>query len=214
MKIIGRNLGEIEGNIKKLSQWDYSLDPTKAKLVKYLEDFYFEIFEKAKLSHVSDFPSEGDTVSILPGMINHICTDNIESLEGIAQYGLLASEWFGKLEEEGEGRFCTFIDKIKPEYSKRKSVDINRFIGLGNQLLLFFDTENEIMKRLIHLDYFEFVNIKKNMPEKLNEIYSKEEIELLDKLIEPLSQYGKKFHDTPDGFFSIGLLFLVEYHHV
>ena len=47
------------------------------------------------------------------------------------------------------------------------------------------------MQYLLHLDYFEFEHIKETSPESIHQIYTKEEIDLLENLIEPLSPSGQ-----------------------
>ena len=64
-------------------------------------------------------------------------------------------------------------------------------LNIGRGVLLFFDDTNPIMQYLLHLDYFEFEHIKETSPESIHQIYTKEEIDLLENLIEPLSPSGR-----------------------
>lgn len=196
MKLIGANLGEKEVEYKDLEQWPFFSDD-RQKIVKRLSDFYRKIKEECKLLHVSAFPQKNGKVEIIPGMINHKCTNSLSNLNTISQYGVLASEWFGQIESEREGIFCAFIDRIHNEDDKNNRGRIlNRqtLKSRGNNIILFFDSSNPIMQRLLHLDFFEFEKVKQLTPEKLDELYTKDEIQLFQQIIEPFSPGGKSFH--------------------
>lgn len=194
MKIVGANMGEIEAEYKPLSEWNYTEHPYLIELLKRLENIYFNAKKYVEQCEVTSMPTEGDYVLLKSGMINHRCYASTEMLKGIAEYGVLASEWFGQYESELEGRFCTFLDRIKPDDFNDKNDNFIR-LNAGDNAILFFDQENEMMKYLLHLDYFEYESIKKSNPEKINQIYTTEEIELFENVIEPLSPAGKDFHD-------------------
>lgn len=66
--------------------------------------------------------------------------------------------------------------------------------GAGGNVTLFLDETNSIIQKLLHLDYFEYERIKQQNPEKLQTIYTAEEIEMFDKIIEPFSTNGRNFH--------------------
>lgn len=194
MKIIGANLGEIESEYKPLSEWNYTSHPDGIRILKYLENIYYNAVENVKDTTINDFPTEGNQVIVQPGMINHRCSLDIGTLKGISEYGVLASEWFGQYESELEGRFCTFVDRIKPEDYIDQYENYRR-LNAGYHALLFFDAENKVMQYLLHLDYFKYEGIKRSNPNRIEEMYTKEEIELFEEVIEPLSPAGKDFHD-------------------
>lgn len=194
MIIKGANLGDYEGELRRLTEHNFDLDEEAIKTLRYLERLFLSIQEQSKTTYVHEFPSVEKKVLLNEGMINHKCTGDIKCLESMSQNGILASEWFGILESEQEGRFCTFIDRLKPDNYVSLNNNINRIKGLGDGIVLFFDMDNELMQYLLHLDYFEYEKIKNEHPEKLTEIYKPEEIEIFDKLIEPLSKSGIKFH--------------------
>ena len=198
MRLIGANLGVEEGNYALLSSRAKPNTPL-FNILHYLEKMYFELVEQSKTTTVNEFPTKDDRVILIPGMTNHRCSKEIDVLRGISEYGVLASEWFGHLESEMEGRFCTFVDRIKPEtYPNAENENFRRLNDRAETVILFFDDENEIMKKLIHLDYFEYQKIKKTTTNKLQEIYSKEEMQLLGGVIEEFSHAGKDFHDRED----------------
>ena len=65
---------------------------------------------------------------------------------------------------------------------------------MSNDLVLFFDSTNPVMEQLLHLDYFEYEKVKQKTPEKLTEIYTSDEIELFEQIIEPFSPGGRNYH--------------------
>lgn len=198
MRIIGANLGTEEGKYVLLSSYAKPNTPLFT-ILHNLENMYFDLVEQSKETIVNTFPTKDDHVILLPGMTNHRCSKEIDVLRGISEYGVLASEWFGHFESEMEGRFCTFVDRIKPEkYPNAKNENFRRLNDRAETVILFFDDKNEIMKKLIHLDYFEYEKIKNTNPEKLEVIYNKEEMKLLGGVIEEISPAGKDFHDKED----------------
>lgn len=109
MKLRGGNLGEVEVEYKLLSEYPFFGDEIRQNIVKKLEKLYLELQEKSKKIDVKPFPQNDGKVEILPGMISHKCSNSLESLKGISQYGILASEWFGKIESEKEGVFVLLL---------------------------------------------------------------------------------------------------------
>lgn len=200
MKVKGANLGEKEVEYKQLSEYPYFSDK-RQDIVKRLEQLYFEFLEKSKETDITPFPQENGRAVIKSGMINHRCSNSLDSLEAISQYGILASEWFGQIESEREGVFCSFVDRIhdennteEEEQNRSKILNLQRLKSISNDVILFFDNTNPIMKQLLHLDYFEYERIKQQTPEKLTEIYTNDEIELFEQIIEPFSPAGRNYH--------------------
>ncbi len=195
MVIKGANLGNAEGEFKDLSKHDLVDGDYLKDKVNVLERLYYNLYEKAKDSDVESMSIDEDNqVVIKPYMVNHRCSSDMNSLRLISQYGVLASEWFGLLESEREGCFCTFVSRMKDDgyqYKGDFAEDNYSRLNIGRGVLLFFDETNPIMQYLLHLDYFEFEHIKKTSPQILNQIYTKEEIDLLENLIEPLSPGGR-----------------------
>lgn len=191
MIIRGLNLGEKQTEYRGLSQWPYFKDiEQKRMIVKKLEKMYMDSVEESKETEVQLFPQKNGKVEIVPGMLNHRCSNSLDSLKAISQYGILASEWFGIVESEREAVFCSFVDRIHSEENPNNRAQIlnaKRLRSLGNELLLFLDNNHPVMKKLLHLDFFEYKKVKKLTPEKLTEMYTEEEIELFDQIIEPFS---------------------------
>ena len=200
MIIWGANIKPTEVNFANLSEKKWFNDEEKNRLVKYVEDTYYNL--ESQVGEVNEFPRDGDHVLLLPGMLNHRCAPFFENLESLSTHGVLASEWFGVLESELEGRFCVFLSRTKGEgypYKGDLAEDNRSRLNIGKDILLFFDDQNPVMKKLLHLDYFEYEGIKNNDPSKIPEIYTSDEIELFDKLIEPLSPYGTDMRVDHDG---------------
>lgn len=200
MKINGANLGEKEVEYRHLSEYPYFKD-TRQEVVKKLEQLFLRIMEESQKTEIKPFSQKDGKVIIQPGMINHRCSNSIDALRTISQFGILASEWFGVIESEREGVFCSFVDRIHDEEDsdekrrqRSKILNLQRIKSISNDLVLFFDDTNSIMERLLHLDYFEFEKVKQQTPEKLHELYSEEEIELFESIIEPFSPAGKNYH--------------------
>ena len=204
MKIEGANLGKKEVEYRPLSEYQLFTDEGQ-EILKKLEQLYLKFQAESKQTEVKPFPQKGGKVEISQGMVNHKCSNSIDSLRTLSQYGILASEWFGEIESEKEGVFCAFVDRIhSEEYDKingnraklnrAKLLNAQRLRSFGDDVILFFDTTNPIMEQLLHLDYFEYEKVKQQNPEKLTKIYSKDEIELFDSIIEPFSLNGKDHH--------------------
>lgn len=201
MKIVGANLGEQEVTYKSLSEHIFFNDE-RQDIVKRLEQFYLGIAEKSKRVKITPFPQENGKAIIQAGMINHRCSNSIEALTAISQYGILASEWFGIPESEREGVFCAFVDRIHYEndtdtrfrQQRARSLNRQRLKSLSNDVILFMDSMNPLMQKLLHLDYFEFERVKQQEPEKLNESYTVDEIKMFESIIEPFSYAGRDFH--------------------
>ena len=96
MKIRGGNLDDCESELKAITEWGYDKDLNVGnEVLQYLQNIFWILREKAKTTEVREFLHDGDKVCILPGMINHKCSNDIEVLKTISQFGILASEWFG-----------------------------------------------------------------------------------------------------------------------
>lgn len=200
MKIRGANLGEKDVEYKLLSEYPFFSDE-RQEIVMKLEQLFLGYQEECKKTQVKPFPQNDDKVEIFPGMVTHSCSNSLESLNTLSQYGVLASEWFGQIESEREGVFCSFIDRVhKQDNSDMKKSDrarvlnLKRLKSMSRNIILFFDDTNPVMKQLLHLDYFEYEKVKQQTPDKLTEIYTSDEIELFEHIIEPLSPGGRNFH--------------------
>ena len=200
MIIRGANLGEKTVNYQKLSDYDWTNDTKLIKIIKKLELLYSSIGEQLKDQIIDPMDIEDGFVVIPQNALNHKCSNSLESLKEISNLGLLASEWFGKLESEKEGRFCVFLSRMKGEnypYRGDLAEDDNSRLNVGANVILFFDVTNPLMKYLLHLDYFEFEHQKQTNP-NYSSLYTSNELEILEELIEPLSPAGKDMRKPYD----------------
>ncbi len=194
MIIKGANLGEVFAELKRISDYTWTNDTKLMVIVKKLENLYLNIKKQAQEQAVNSLPiDENGNVIIEMHAINHKCSNSLEILRSISNYGLLASEWFGVLESEREGCFCTFISRMKGEnypYRGDLAEDDQSRLNIGKNVILFFDDNHPLMKYLLHLDYFEF-EYQKQINSDYRSLYTSDELEILEKLIEPLSPAGK-----------------------
>lgn len=201
MIIKGVNLGEVSVEFNKISNYDWTNNPKLMNIVKKIEDLYLNIKEQAQKENINSLlVDENGKVVIEEHAVNHRCSNSLKSLNTISNYGLLASEWFGKLESEREGCFCTFVSRMKGEnYPYRGDLyeDDRSRLNMGNDVILFFDDNNPLMKYLLHLDYFEFEYQKQTNPD-YRSLYTTDELEILEELIEPLSPAGKNMRQSYD----------------
>ena len=201
MILRGANIEEKNVEYKKLSDYDWTDDKELMEIVKKLELLYLNIEKELKNQAINTMDINEDEMVIIPkNAINHRCSNAIESLKEISNYGLLASEWFGELESEREGCFCTFLSRMKGEnypYYGDLAEDDNSRLNIGKNVLLFFDEDNFLMKYLLHLDYFEFEYQKQINPNYSSQ-YTSDELIILEELIEPLSPAGKNMRKSYD----------------
>lgn len=201
MIINGANLGKQEVEYQSLTSFD-DLPLESKEEISFVEQLYKNISSRSEDFSINEFPITNDgKVDIKPGMVNHGCSGNLEALANISKYGVLASEWFGILESECEGRFCVFVSRTKNEdypFTGTLAEDNYTRLNIGKNVLLFFDEQNPIFQYLLHLDYFEYESIKEKNKEQIEQIYTKEEINMFDNLIEPLSPGGKGMRKNYD----------------
>lgn len=201
MIINGANIGEKNVEYRNLSDYDWTNNAKLNEIIKKLELLYLSIEEQSK-AQVTNLMTidDNDNVVIPQHALNHRCSNSIESLREISNHGLLASEWFGELESEREGCFCTFVSRMKGRdypYQGDLAEDDKSRLNVGKNVILFFDEENPFMKYLLHLDYFEFAYQKQNNP-NYSSLYTFDELNILEELIEPLSPAGKSMRKSYD----------------
>lgn len=198
MIIRGANIGEVSVELKRISDYDWTDDPKITEIIKKLEILYLNARNQASEQVVNHMTiDDNNNVIIGKHAVNHRCSSSLDNLRTIANYGLLASEWFGELESEREGCFCVFVSRMKGEnYPLMGSLaeDDHSRLNIGNDVILFFDDTNPLMEYLLHLDYFEFEYQKQNNP-NYRSLYTPFELEILEELIEPLSPAGKYMRD-------------------
>lgn len=201
MIIDGANLERKNVEHRKLSEYSWTDNKELMEIIKKLEALYLGIEDRLKQEVINpmDVDSNGNII-IAQHALNHRCSKSLDCLKNISQYGLLASEWFGELESEREGCFCTFVSRMKGSdypYCGDLAEDDRSRLNVGANVILFFDEENPLMKYLLHLDYFEFEHQKEINP-NYSLLYTPEELEILEKLIEPISPAGKGMRKSYD----------------
>ena len=209
MIIKGANLGEVSAELKNLSDYSWTNDERLKQIIKKIENLYLNSQSQSKDYPINPLSIDSDgNVILKEHAVYHRCSNSLESLKTISEHGILASEWFGLLESEREGCFCTFVSRMKDdEYQYRGDLAEDNYsrLNIGRGVLLFFDETNPIMQYLLHLDYFEFEHIKDISLASLNQIYTKEERALLGGLIEPLSPGGRNMrskHTSKSNYWS------------
>ena len=166
--------------ITKLIQDEKMYKEKVKRLLTFLENLYLSSNTKSIEEEINAFQIEEGKVQIPNGSVAH--ATSLSQMEGISKGGLLASEWFGELESENEGRFCCFLSKVS-----QASGNIRSRRGIAN---LFFDIDSPIAKLLFGMDFFAYEKIKASNPEHVDKLFLPEVIELFETVIEPLSPGG------------------------
>lgn len=169
-------------------------DIIKAK-VDECKKRYSGMFEKLERIYqkVSDV-GEAEPIEISDGYANFAdrklllhnvpFTTDMEAYQSRKDLGLLASEWFGVLEKFTECEFCVSTTKTKGLEPKPQTKTEKHFTFI-------IDAESSSLKKLLHLDYFQYVR-KKEKGDLSS--YTTEEIEFLDQLSE--WNFTKESDDT------------------
>ena len=97
MIIRGANIEAKSVEYKKISNYDWTDNAKLIDIIKKLELLYISIEEQLKYQIINPMDIENGTVVIPKNALNHRCSNSIESLQGISNHGVLASEWFGEL---------------------------------------------------------------------------------------------------------------------
>ena len=217
VKIVGKNLGVVDNCSFGLISEHFDLSDEGKVSLNFWENFYFNLFNLLQLpeNKVNFLDIEEDHVNIYPGQPFHSMVADPQALRNISICGLVASEWFGQLESEGEAYCCTFLNTFPEKIEKktlgssptREDLDYyfmyseaqkNYNIALGNtrNLTLFFDMNNPIMKMLMNYDFFEYLKIRKQDYNKLQEIYPQELIDFYENVCSAQSlEFSSRFHD-------------------
>lgn len=192
VNVEGGNMEANEGRLCLASDFYKNMEPTPTfediEIMRQMEERWLSIFKSENLSKVSSLQIVNGKVSIPDGSPYHnLMYPTLDRIKSISKYGVLCSENFGILESQFEGRFCAFV-------SKTSAIPLKGFSRGG--INFYFDTKNPIIQGLLNLDYFEYES-KKQKGESLEE-YPKVVRDFLDKIIEPLSPYGKDMRKYDD----------------
>ncbi len=159
------------------------------KALIYLEAFCLTYLNKCSYSDIAPFAIEDGKVNVPNGTPVH--STLLSQLPGISRGGLLASEWFGEIESEQEGRFCCFLARTSGSGSRQRPISTSH-------AKLFFDMDSPLAKLLFGMDFFTYEELKRNNPERIKEIFLPEIIELFEAVVEPLSPGGVDMHTGTD----------------
>ena len=216
IKVNGNNLTcDEEVSFDLISNY-FDLEDWQIEILDYWQKYYLSIYVQSESDEIKPLDIEDGKVVIKEGQPFHTMPARLASLKNISVGGLLASEWFGILESENEASLCTFLDTIHPEipekqfglYPNKEEMDYiskwnrsiqNRKAALASEssrITLYFDMENPIMKTLMSYDFFEYLKVRKNNPEKLDELYPYKLRELYEGLCDAENMnFSSKFHN-------------------
>lgn len=157
------------------NHFDFGEDEVYAKQI---EGLYFSAFEQSKNTTISPMEIDGDKVIIRPGMVFHRASMggiDLDGLKGIAELGIIASEWFGQHESAREGICCAFLNSIRDESTGDpydKGQNLRTFSLLHGGVNLFIDEKNPVMRDLLRMDYFRYMRGEADdVPLKIKEIF-------------------------------------------
>lgn len=190
----GKNIGRTENSkASRLSDQVSESTPEEFKTAVYqLENRYCSLYEKAESSEVHPLPVDDDgNVIINPGQLYHNVASSvpIDFFGSVSSLGLLATEWFGILESEGEARFCTFLAETLEDDESLETPPALRYTNQKakrNNIQLYFDMDNLILREIVRYDYFGWKVKKANGEEGIKE-YPEELQNIYEHLILPLS---------------------------
>lgn len=204
INLFGRNLeGAGQRSFKPLTSHFENNNPQILEHLKFLEEYYFRLFEEARLNQkiVKPMQVSDDKVVIKPGTPFHLCVPKLEVLKNISNGGVLASEWFGILESEQEGIFCTFLNTTIDQNDEEtigfvKDMNVRKSLGVWGDVALYFDNDNPIMQELMSIDFFKYAYLRNES--KLEELknYPPEIISLYERIIYPSSVAGRYMHNS------------------
>lgn len=201
--IEGRNLPPTKGSFKLLSEHFSKEKDEIMSSLKYLEKMYLNAYNQMENDNsVKPLNVVDGKVVLDDSLYFHRAISDYKILKSMSVSGVIASEWFGVLEAELEGRFCTFLNKVLSE----EEVNLNPIpvykyhnekfcYGRPGTMVLYFDTSHPLMKRLLEYDFFEYNHQKKINPNRYDEFYPQEIVDLYEDLIIPLSPAGLDFHE-------------------
>lgn len=203
VNIDGANLWDVKGVNLDLLTNHFEGDEATMEAIRNLQNYYLQILNDD--SHVSSMEIKDGKVLITDGKIYHQLGGSIDisKLKSISEIGIVATEWFGILESEQEGFFCTFLNEVKqgqnlrgtrrhlppedyPSYSRKELAECT----------FYFDEKNPVMQELLSLDYFEYQKIKKNAPENLKKLYPQWIIDFYQEINDEQCRFSSTFHDN------------------
>ena len=159
--IEGRNLPATRGQFRLLSE-HFQEETETISLLKYLESMYLNAYNQLENDNsVKPLNVIDGKVVLDDSLYFHKTRADYKKLKSMSVSGVIASEWFGILEAELEGRFCTFLDKVLSEEESNIVVSHKyhneKFCyAVPGRMVLYFDTSHPLMKMLLGYDFFEY----------------------------------------------------------
>ena len=110
--INGRNLG-IEENVEFDLLSEHFKGVNEIGILKKIEELYLKVYALSfNDENAMSLPIVDGRVDIPEGTYFHVTKPSLNQMKNIGLAGLIASEWFGIIESEREGIFCTFLNTV------------------------------------------------------------------------------------------------------
>lgn len=216
-KLEGMNLSRVDAKFALLSEnirevlpdIDSETENEVSGLLHKLETFYLYLYEQMQNVQIKPLDIANNKVVIPDGILSHRTLATLDQISKIGEGGVLASEWFGQLESECEGRYCSFFTK-KPNKNevlealktttvsgwniRDKNLEFNPRVC---EIILFFDTSNQLIQDFLKCDFFEFADLLRKKDKNFEEVrktFPKDFQWLVDvykNIIYPLSPAGR-----------------------
>lgn len=200
--INGRNLGVGE-NVEFDLLTEHFKGVNEIEILKKIEELYSKVYTLSfNEENAMSLPIVDDKVDIPEGTYFHVTKPLLSQMKNIGLAGLVASEWFGIIESEREGIFCTFLNTVRSKKNDHPNAKILimknecAYLGKWGECSIFFNKDNPLVQMLIRLDFFEYAHIKKTNPEIISQMFSKDEVDILEFIYK--NSNGKSFHDIPN----------------
>ena len=218
--VIGNNLGDVENVSFDFISRHFHFDERQKAIVENWERAYINMYDTLASGRypTEKMSTEDGKVVIEQGSPFHRMPARLDSLRYISLGGLVASEWYGISESQGEAPYCTFLDRLQEElprypdnydqlsfdernsYLQKYGISVRNhrsaFADNPREITFYFDDKNPCMKKLMSFDYFEYLKIRKESPEKIGEMYPKELVEFYELVIGASDKkFSARFHD-------------------
>ncbi len=114
-------------------------------------------------------------------LLHNIPCNSYEDLQSRKDLGVIASEWFGKLEQCSEGRFCSFFIKKQGLNEKEPEQETPQQLNTqpSKMLTLIIDAEAPELQEFMRLDYFQYL---RNEQAGILDNYTPDELNILQQL--------------------------------
>ena len=124
------------------------------KPLSHIENLFEECSNNGKPSPINVSSNKANLDERVLLLHNIPGVKNADELNSRKELGLIASEWFGKLESRQEDRFCcSFVKSLGVQPKDNTDQD--------KQLTFIVDTEVQELRKLLHLDLFQYSRKKR-----------------------------------------------------